>query len=349
MTEARDRTRPDESVDPADAVRANNELWDEWTRIHEASAFYDLEGFKRGGIRIRDYERDEIGDVTGLELLHLQCHFGIDTLSWARLGAKVTGADISQVAVDLAARTAGEIGIADARFIRSDLDKLPDVLAGTFDVVYTSRGVLGWMPDIRRWAEVVAHFVRPGGRFYITEIHPVANSFENEGVAPGRAPARVPVLGASGAAGVRQRRLVRRSRRAGHRPEGVRLGPRPRRDRDGPDRRGPPDRVAPRVPVRRLETGLPDRARPTASGGYQNPSRASCRCSSRSWRRSPPVRPAGSACSGGIGAGSPRPPASTASSDAVAMSAPWPGRSRSSRTSPGTRPVGRHARRSARG
>ena len=185
MTEARDQTRPDESVDPADAVRANNELWDEWTRIHEASAFYDLEGFKRGGIRIRDYEREEIGDVTGLELLHLQCHFGIDTLSWARLGAKVTGADFSQAAVDLATRTATEIGIPDARFVRSDLFELPDVLAGTFDVVYTSRGVLGWLPDIRRWANVVAHFVRPGGRFYITEIHPVANSFENEGVAPG--------------------------------------------------------------------------------------------------------------------------------------------------------------------
>ena len=185
MTEARDQTRPDESVDPADAVRANNELWDEWTRIHEASEFYDLEGFKRGGVRINDYERDEIGDVTGLRLLHLQCHFGIDTLSWARLGAKVTGADFSQAAVDLATRTAAEIGIADARFVRSDLFELPNNLEGDFDLVYTSGGVLGWMPDINRWAKVVAHFVRPGGRFYITEIHPVANSFENEGVAPG--------------------------------------------------------------------------------------------------------------------------------------------------------------------
>ena len=97
---ALDRPGPDERVDPADAVRANNELWDEWTRIHEASAFYDLEGFKRGGIRLREYELEEIGDVSGLELLHLQCHFGIDSLSWARLGANVTGADFSQAAVD---------------------------------------------------------------------------------------------------------------------------------------------------------------------------------------------------------------------------------------------------------
>ena len=189
MTAGRDYTRPDESVDPADAVRANNELWDEWTEIHERSEFYDLDGFKTGErrrIRLADYEVEEIGDVTGLDLLHLQCHFGIDTLSWARLGARVTGADFSQAAVDLATKTAAEIGIADARFVRSDLFDLPNVLDGDFDLVYTSRGVLGWMPDIRRWAQVVAHFVRPGGRFYITEIHPVANSFENEGVAPGQ-------------------------------------------------------------------------------------------------------------------------------------------------------------------
>ena len=188
MTTGRDYTKPDESVDPADAVRANNELWDEWTQIHERSEFYNLEGFKRdrGEIRLADHERAEIGDVRGLSLLHLQCHFGIDTLSWARLGASVTGADFSQAAIDLATKTAAEIGLAEqARFIRSDLFELPTVLAGEFDLVYTSRGVLGWMPDIRRWAGVVAHFVRPGGRFYITEIHPIANAFENEGVAPG--------------------------------------------------------------------------------------------------------------------------------------------------------------------
>jgi SAM-dependent methyltransferase len=185
MTTERDQTRPDESVDNAEAVRANQKLWDEWTRIHEASEFYDLEGFKRGGIRLSDYEVEEIGDVHGLELLHLQCHFGIDTLSWARLGARVTGTDISQVAVDLATRTAAEIGIVDARFVQSELYELPNVLDGDFDLVYTSRGVLGWLPDIRRWAQVVAHFVRPGGRFYITEVHPVAQAFENEGVKPG--------------------------------------------------------------------------------------------------------------------------------------------------------------------
>jgi SAM-dependent methyltransferase len=168
-----------------DPIRANNALWDEWTAIHERSEFYDLEGFKRGGIRLRPYEIEEIGPVEGRDLLHLQCHFGIDTLSWARLGARVTGADFSEAALTLARSTAADIGITDARFVRSDLYDLPNVLEGDFDVVYTSRGILGWLPDIRRWAEVVAHFVRPGGIFYITEIHPVSQAFEDENVEPG--------------------------------------------------------------------------------------------------------------------------------------------------------------------
>jgi SAM-dependent methyltransferase len=172
-------------TDPLDPIRENEALWDAWTGIHEASAFYDIDGFRRGGIRLREEEVAAVGEVHGRTLLHLQCHFGIDTLSWARLGARVTGVDFSQKAVDLATRLAADIGIADARFIRSDLYDLPNVLDEQFDIVYTSRGVIGWLPDIRLWAEVVAHFTAPGGRFFITEIHPVAQAFENEGVGPG--------------------------------------------------------------------------------------------------------------------------------------------------------------------
>jgi SAM-dependent methyltransferase len=167
------------------AFAANRSLWEVWTRIHAAGEFYDLEGFKAGGVRIRPYEVDLVGDVTGKSLLHLQCHFGIDTLSWARLGARVTGADISPTAVELARSLAVELGFPDARFVESNLYDLPAVLEGQFDVVYTSRGVLGWLPDVRAWARVVAHFVAPGGTFFITEAHPVMNVFENEGVAPG--------------------------------------------------------------------------------------------------------------------------------------------------------------------
>jgi SAM-dependent methyltransferase len=91
----------------------------------------------------------------------------------------------------LATRVAAELGL-DARFLESDIYRLPDVLDETFDLVYTSRGVLGWLPDIRRWAAVVARFVRPGGRFYITEIHPVAQVLEDEGVSPGELVVRYP-------------------------------------------------------------------------------------------------------------------------------------------------------------
>jgi len=176
----------------ARAVAENQALWDEWTAIHERSDFYHLDAFRQGGIRIRPYELEDIGPVVDQSLLHLQCHFGIDTLSFARLGARVTGADFSGAAIDLATRLATEIGFPDARFVRSTIDDLPDVLDDQFDIVYTSNGVLGWLPDIRSWARVVARFVKPGGRFYITEIHPVAQVFEDENVAPGELIPRYP-------------------------------------------------------------------------------------------------------------------------------------------------------------
>ena len=169
----------------AAAFAANEALWDAWTKVHSTGDFYDLARFKAGGVRLRPYEIELVGDVAGRSLLHLQCHFGIDTLSWARLGAWVTGADFSPAAIELARSLADELGFPDARFVRANLYDLPDALDGEFDIVYTSRGVLGWLPDIRGWARVVAHFLAPGGTFFISEIHPVAQVFENEGVAAG--------------------------------------------------------------------------------------------------------------------------------------------------------------------
>ena len=174
----------DAERDHAASFAANRRLWDAWTAIHAEGPFYDLAGFREGGIRLRPDEVEALGDVTGKTLLHLQCHFGIDTLSWARLGAQVTGADFSPAAVRLARELATDIGFPEARFIESDLYQLPVRLADEFDIVYTSRGVLGWLPDIRGWARVVARFVKPGGRFFVTEIHPIVQAFENEGVAP---------------------------------------------------------------------------------------------------------------------------------------------------------------------
>lgn len=171
--------------DHSASYAANEALWNAWTKVHEASEFYDLASFRAGGVRIRPYEIELVGDVTGRSLLHLQCHFGIDTLSWARLGASVTGVDFSADAIALAVSLATDLGFPEARFVRSNLYDLPNVLAGEFDVVYTSRGVLGWLPDIRGWAAVVARFLAPGGTFFISEIHPAAQAFENEGVTPG--------------------------------------------------------------------------------------------------------------------------------------------------------------------
>ncbi len=154
-----------------DYLDANRALWNEWAPIHERSAFYDVPGFKRGEQRLKDFEIEEVGDVTGKSLLHVQCHFGLDTPSWVRLGATVTGVDFSERSIEQARALAEEVGL-DATFLLSNVYDIPEVLEGEFDIVYTSRGVLGWLPDVPRWAAVVARYVKPGGFFYINEMHP---------------------------------------------------------------------------------------------------------------------------------------------------------------------------------
>jgi len=173
---------------------SNRRLWDEWTNVHEGSAFYNLESFKNGtrkdwpfdaapGVRVRDYEVDEVGDVRGKDLLHLQCHFGIDTLSWARLGARVVGVDFSPNAIRLARSLADELGL-DARFIESTVEDLPSVLDDRFDIAYASRGAIWWLADLGRWAEVIAYFLRPDGVFYVTEFHPVLQTLDEDASEP---------------------------------------------------------------------------------------------------------------------------------------------------------------------
>jgi SAM-dependent methyltransferase len=176
-----------------EALRDNQRLWDAWTRINVASSFYDVDAFRSGayGDRLRSYELEEIGDVTGKTLLHLQCHFGLDTLSWVKHGAIATGVDFSAEAVQAARALSDELGIG-ATFVQSNIYDLPSVLDAAFDIVYTSRGVLGWLPDIDAWARVVAHFVKPGGFFYVTEVHPFAQVFDDQGVAPGELRLRYP-------------------------------------------------------------------------------------------------------------------------------------------------------------
>ena len=152
------------------AVNRNN--WNERTPVHAASAFYDVASFKKGRITLNHIERREVGDVSGKTLLHLQCHFGMDTISWSRLGAKATGVDFSDAAIDLARVLNNEVG-ANARFIRSNVYDLPEVLNEEFDVVFTSIGVLSWLPDLDKWASVIHCFLRTGGAFHILDKHPL--------------------------------------------------------------------------------------------------------------------------------------------------------------------------------
>ena len=161
-------------------LKSNLEMWNEWAPLHAQSDFYDVEGFKNGtSSMLYPIEHEEMGDVSGKSLLHLQCHFGVDTLSWARLGAKVTGVDFSDKAIELADSLSKELGI-EADFVCSDVYDLPENLRGKFDIVYTSGGVLCWLPDLNRWAKIISHFLKPGGFFYILEGHPFAMVFHDE-------------------------------------------------------------------------------------------------------------------------------------------------------------------------
>ncbi len=160
-----------------DYLRANLASWDEAVGVHLDSQMYDVAGFKAGKTSLHFIEIDELGPLVGegTTLLHLQCHFGLDTLSWARRGAVVTGIDFSGAGIATARALAEELGLSQrASFVHSDVHHLPEVLGGRFDVVFTSWGVLLWLGDLERWAEVVAHFLKPGGVFYIAEFHPYA-------------------------------------------------------------------------------------------------------------------------------------------------------------------------------
>jgi SAM-dependent methyltransferase len=161
-------------------VKENREHWRELTRIHreEPSAYYDIARFRAGGLSLRTLERDEVGDVRGKTLLHLQCHFGLDTLSWARLGATVTGIDFCEEAIAGARQLAAESAL-DAEFICADIDELDDGIGRTFDIVFTSYGTTVWLPNLERWASLIASSLKPGGMFYIVDGHPFSVSLSN--------------------------------------------------------------------------------------------------------------------------------------------------------------------------
>ena len=160
-------------------VDANRRHWNELTPIHRESEFYDVPGFKAGKSTLHSVELEDLVDVSGKSLLHLQCHFGLDTMSWARLGARVTGVDFSDKSIELACSLAEELG-SQARFILSDIYGLTGLLDERFDIVFTSYGVLTWLPDLGRWGQLISHFLKPGGTFYMVEFHPFSEVFDDE-------------------------------------------------------------------------------------------------------------------------------------------------------------------------
>lgn len=161
-----------------DYKKVNKETWNCKIPHHLASDFYDVEGFLNGKSSLNEIELRLLGDISGMSLLHLQCHFGQDTLSLGKLGATVTGMDLSDKAID-AARELAERAKINARFLCCDIYDLPDHLSEKFDVVFTSYGVIGWLPDLDKWARIISHFLKPGGTFVFAEFHPVVWMFDN--------------------------------------------------------------------------------------------------------------------------------------------------------------------------
>jgi 2-polyprenyl-3-methyl-5-hydroxy-6-metoxy-1,4-benzoquinol methylase len=140
-----------------DYIKANKELWNKRTGFHVLSEFYNVEAFIKGESSLNAIELDLLGNVKGKKILHLQCHFGQDSLSLARMGAKVTGVDLSDKAIEKAKELSVQLDL-DARFICSDLYELPTILDEQFDLVFTSYGTIGWLPDLDKWGAVVSRF-----------------------------------------------------------------------------------------------------------------------------------------------------------------------------------------------
>jgi ubiquinone/menaquinone biosynthesis C-methylase UbiE len=159
-------------------ILKNKQAWEQRTEVHVKSDFYDQDSFMNGKNSLKEIELNLLGDVKGKSILHLQCHFGQDTLSLARMGANVTGIDFSEKAIQEAKKTNEALKL-EAQFICCDLYELPTHLDQQFDIVYTSYGTIGWLPDIHRWAQIVSRYLKPEGTFIFVEFHPVLWMFDN--------------------------------------------------------------------------------------------------------------------------------------------------------------------------
>jgi len=164
-----------------DYFDANKKKWNKATAYHVVSDFYDVPAFLNGKSSLNSIELNLLGDITGQSLLHLQCHFGQDTLSLTRMGANTTGIDLSDVAIQQARALASQLELdKKAAFVCSNVYDLKEHLQGQFDIVFSSYGVIGWLPDIHQWAQIVSHFLKPGGQFIFVEFHPAIWMFDDD-------------------------------------------------------------------------------------------------------------------------------------------------------------------------
>lgn len=163
----------------ADYREINRNSWNDKVDAHVESDFYDLEAFRGGKNSLKEIELPLLGDVHGNSILHLQCHFGQDTLSLQRMGARCVGVDLSDKAIEKARELNDELGM-DARFVACDLYDAPQHIDEKFDVVFTSYGTIGWLPDLQRWARVISAFLKPGGKLVFVEFHPVVWMFDSD-------------------------------------------------------------------------------------------------------------------------------------------------------------------------
>ncbi len=159
-------------------IQINRESWNKRVPVHVRSRFYDLDAFIKGACTLPPTDIHLLGDIRNTDILHLQCHFGLDSLSLSRKGARVTGVDFSDLAISQARELASRLNL-DARFLCSDVYELDQQLQQQFDIVYTSYGVLPWLPDLERWASIVSHFLKPGGKLVLVEFHPVVWMFDD--------------------------------------------------------------------------------------------------------------------------------------------------------------------------
>ena len=162
-----------------DYIEKNKASWNNKTDYHINSDFYDMDNFLKGKSSLNDIELKLLGEITGKTILHLQCHFGQDSISLARMGAAVTGVDLSDKAISKATGIAKQLD-ATADFICCNIYDLPKHLDKKFDIVFTSYGTIGWLPDLDQWAAIVSKYLMPGGKFVFAEFHPVIWMYDDD-------------------------------------------------------------------------------------------------------------------------------------------------------------------------